>query len=725
MRKTLLLIALVCPVSLWGVNQAVNGSCTAGGKPVVTSGINSTTLVQASYPGCTVTVYLTGTTTPATIFSNSGGTSLGNPFTANIIDGSWLFFAAVGTTVDIQMSGGTPAFPIPVTLPAVTVGGSGGGGPGAVSSVTGGGTVTCNPTTGSVVCSGIPGFLLADNFTGADICAKANAAEAALPAQGGVIAFSASSYTPCSFPIAITKNNVTLQGAGMGQVQGLSNGATILHFAAGVPGITVIGAGYVRITDLTLISASTVAGSDNGIYITTGDAPVVENVSLQGFGGIGVWMSETTDFWYLHRVWVDHIKGNGFEWSGVSHAGCSDINLGKAQMLSATNIGGTYAYNSACGVNNAFNDLHASGNAHGDYSVGSNYGFWTNIYSEAGGTLTTQPGSIWNQFNLTLFGLPTIIDNGVTFATEWHIAANAGVAGILPGQNILNIITMPGATYPQYFQWTVDNSYGLSLIDYKNATGSILTYNPGMYTADSQGWTFTQPVRIISPMRLDGYIDFSGQTPPNPPVGNCRVYNDSATGNLIGKKSDGSSCFSGGTTVNVNSSSVSNPNFNGTTPAAPGGNTNVTFQVSGSSVSAYIPSSSSPVAGSSGDLQKNSGSGTFAAAAINDNGTTLTASEPICVGASCPVSCGSATACNAYTEAATAGTPTAGESYCRADTTHNVLCSINGGFERAIPLIPASGAVNQAVCLLSSNPPILGKCTSVVSSGGTCTCVSF
>ena len=37
--------------------------------------------------------------------------------------------------------------------------------------------------------------------------------------------------------------------------------------------------------------------------------------------------------------------------------------------------------------------------------------------------------------------------------------------------------------------------------------------------------------------------------------------------------------FASGGTVNVNGSLVINPNFNGTTPAAPGGDTNVTFQV--------------------------------------------------------------------------------------------------------------------------------------------------
>jgi hypothetical protein len=45
----------------------------------------------------------------------------------------------------------------------------------------------------------------------------------------------------------------------------------------------------------------------------------------------------------------------------------------------------------------------------------------------------------------------------------------------------------------------------------------------------------------------------------------------------------------GGSTVHVNSATIASPiNFNNTTPAAPGGSTNVTWQVSGSNVSAYF-----------------------------------------------------------------------------------------------------------------------------------------
>lgn len=44
---------------------------------------------------------------------------------------------------------------------------------------------------------------------------------------------------------------------------------------------------------------------------------------------------------------------------------------------------------------------------------------------------------------------------------------------------------------------------------------------------------------------------------------------------------------SGGTTIQVNGITISNPNFNDSTPAAPAGKTNIIWQVTGSSVSAY------------------------------------------------------------------------------------------------------------------------------------------
>lgn len=107
--------------------DAFQNWCQDGGVRVLTSGLPSSTMVQASYPQCKVDVYLTGTLTRATIFKDKLGTPLTNPFTA-FQDGYWLFFAADGQGYDVVMSLGTPnAFPSPKTLTDLIIGpGSGG-----------------------------------------------------------------------------------------------------------------------------------------------------------------------------------------------------------------------------------------------------------------------------------------------------------------------------------------------------------------------------------------------------------------------------------------------------------------------------------------------------------------------------------------------------------------------------------------------------------------------
>src|SRR6516225_5162735 len=66
------------------------------------------TKVQGSFPGATVAVYLAGTTTTATIYSDNLGTLKGNPFTAQA-DGHWDFWTQ--GLVDVQFSGGGLANP--------------------------------------------------------------------------------------------------------------------------------------------------------------------------------------------------------------------------------------------------------------------------------------------------------------------------------------------------------------------------------------------------------------------------------------------------------------------------------------------------------------------------------------------------------------------------------------------------------------------------------------
>lgn len=141
--KNLLIIALfLCPLSSFGQNFSYSNWCQLGGQGVVTQSLKSkgtytlpsgsliaNTGVQASYPGCQVNVYDTGTLNHSTIFSNVGGGALGNPFTANS-DASFLFFAAAAC-YDVVTSGGS--MPSPHTDTDVCLGGSGTPGSGTVT----------------------------------------------------------------------------------------------------------------------------------------------------------------------------------------------------------------------------------------------------------------------------------------------------------------------------------------------------------------------------------------------------------------------------------------------------------------------------------------------------------------------------------------------------------------------------------------------------------------
>lgn len=92
------------------------GWCEDGGYTVSVPGgaAPSINTFQRSFTSCTVTVYLQGTLTLATLYSDDGVTSKSNPFTASK-NGQWFFYASDGT-YDITFSGG--GIPAPFTLGA-------------------------------------------------------------------------------------------------------------------------------------------------------------------------------------------------------------------------------------------------------------------------------------------------------------------------------------------------------------------------------------------------------------------------------------------------------------------------------------------------------------------------------------------------------------------------------------------------------------------------------
>jgi hypothetical protein len=93
------------------------GFCEQGGQKVATNSAQSTTNVQQSYPGATLTVYLTGTGSPgtkATLYSTNTGTALANPLTCSTFNGYYSFYAANGSVVDLTFSGAGIAAPFTI-----------------------------------------------------------------------------------------------------------------------------------------------------------------------------------------------------------------------------------------------------------------------------------------------------------------------------------------------------------------------------------------------------------------------------------------------------------------------------------------------------------------------------------------------------------------------------------------------------------------------------------
>lgn len=99
----LLLGAFVVSAQAQERNKA-QGFCEQGGQTVSSGGVTSSTKVQRTYTGCTVTVFNAGTAVLATIYSDSAGTPKANPFTADASTGAWFFYGLVGE-YDVQFSG--------------------------------------------------------------------------------------------------------------------------------------------------------------------------------------------------------------------------------------------------------------------------------------------------------------------------------------------------------------------------------------------------------------------------------------------------------------------------------------------------------------------------------------------------------------------------------------------------------------------------------------------
>lgn len=154
-KYLLLLLALFFTLPSYAVSYFHgSGFCQQGGHQVLTAGNPpSTTKVQESYPFCTVTVFITGTTTKPLLFKDDAGTlPLSNPFVADS-KGYYSFYVTLGV-FDLNFSGSTITQPF--TLTQITIGNSG-----ALTlpiTVPQGGSGSVNPGTGVLLGNGLAPF---------------------------------------------------------------------------------------------------------------------------------------------------------------------------------------------------------------------------------------------------------------------------------------------------------------------------------------------------------------------------------------------------------------------------------------------------------------------------------------------------------------------------------------------------------------------------------------
>jgi hypothetical protein len=105
-----ILALLLLPAFALGQTGAYSGHTFVGGVPATTSGMNSSNYLDGIIPGASITVYLTGTSTKATIYADGNNTRLSNPFFSNLASGTnpggFIFWSATNQGLDIQAQGG-------------------------------------------------------------------------------------------------------------------------------------------------------------------------------------------------------------------------------------------------------------------------------------------------------------------------------------------------------------------------------------------------------------------------------------------------------------------------------------------------------------------------------------------------------------------------------------------------------------------------------------------
>jgi Pectate lyase superfamily protein len=300
----------------------MDGWAEQGGQQLSASGVPIIVpQVQGSFPGCTVTVYLAGTLTLATIFADTANppTPKANPFTADA-SGYWFFYGPVlSQHYDIRFSGTGISTPF---------------------------TIGDQVEPQSALVYNVFDFQATGNGITDDTNAIQSAINAASAAGGGEVWLPAGTYL-ISFPLTIGTNGVSLVG--------INRAATTISVASLTAHAVVVTAQNLSVRDLTLSSPTPLRTGD-GIHLTAGAFQVVvERVNVKNHYN-GIYNGGSAN---IFRQCISGPNGNhGFYLDGTS-AAQNEIDVDFCQS-NGNGACGFYLVGPALGVH--FNYIVAAGN---------------------------------------------------------------------------------------------------------------------------------------------------------------------------------------------------------------------------------------------------------------------------------------------------------------------------------------------------------------------------
>lgn len=332
MRRLLLFLIffLLIVTSAFGRGH-IQGTATYS-QVVTTVGTNSSNKFSRVLASATITVYSpTGTTNLATLYSNAGGLSKANPFTAGS-DGSYSFYTDASPTVDIRFSGvsGVSAFTIS-DVPVLA---------GDTSS-----TLLCggtNDTTLLSVASALGGTIVIPN--GITCASNSQTLSAALNIQkGGLLKPITGQTVMLTGPqLAGPWQTFTNATAGLGTAS-FSGNASIMQFWAAWWGASPAATATINAAAFNAANQAVITVRSGEILIGPGsylfnstfnlgdDAVAFTGVSLRGTNGLVgttlIWMGSTSGTAiYCTRARTSHLYDIGIS-SGVARGASIGVRI--------------------------------------------------------------------------------------------------------------------------------------------------------------------------------------------------------------------------------------------------------------------------------------------------------------------------------------------------------------------------------------------------------------